>query len=149
MPPEIRSSSAADQERQAEREEESVIGAGAARNAEPHPDEQREDQIDRGEAEEAPVFAQDGDDQIGVAGRDDVGFAESRAGSQRAAGSHGPERMRHLIAAAHRSCSMAKATWRRGREPSSECRESSRSGSRRAGRRGRATARGTRLRAIA
>ena len=92
----------AQQQRQAQRKEERIVRAGAARDAQGHPDQQAKAAVSDRDAREPPFFSQHGHNQIRIARGNDVGFSQSGAGAKRTAGRHRPERVDHLVAAPHR-----------------------------------------------
>src|ERR1700744_5283818 len=67
----------ADQERQAEREEEAVISPSAPGSAQPDPDQQTKNQINRNDPQKSPVFTEHRNDEIRVACRNDIGLAKT------------------------------------------------------------------------
>ncbi len=87
--------------RQAGRQKELVVGACAQGDAERSIDQERVKREDCRDAEEAPLLAERGEDQVGMRGRNELRIAlpDARAGD--AAGRVGPQRMRQLIAAVH------------------------------------------------
>ncbi len=99
-PPEISSISQRDQRSEAEGEEEAYSSdarramrkALATRNA--------NSAEDRDDADKAPLFADRGQHQVGVAGGNHAGIAHSGAGAPWPAGRERPQRVRNLIAAA-------------------------------------------------
>ena len=88
-----------DEAGQAEPEEEAVVRAGAQGRAQRARHQEAEQQEDSGHTQEAPLFADGGQHEIGIAGRDHGGVAPAGAGADRAAGGEAPERMRQLVAA--------------------------------------------------
>src|SRR5439155_1646585 len=82
-----------------EREVEAEACLGAHRCTVPARNEKSQEHEDGGNAEEAPLFADRGQDEVGIAGWNQGGVAPAGAGSRGAAGGERPERVSELVAA--------------------------------------------------
>ena len=109
-------------ERHAHRQQRRKVAGRPQRHAKAPPAQQTVQREDDQQSDQPELLADGGEDEVGVAGWNQLRIAQTRTGAPRRTGGQRPQPLRNLIAARYAVVPGVRSRWRRAAAPSLETR---------------------------